>query len=1479
MKVPVARSVAAACAMGGLALAVALLAAQGSASLTPPPTGDWTVLVGENAVLSSGNTVVAGNITVQGSLVVQNATLELDAPAAGVVPRLFVQGPASLLLDNSTLRAGPSLAARMLLDASAGAAVTARTSLIQGLGNATQGVLSMVGARLVGATVRLWDSTVDASDGGIGLDQGATLDARNLVVAVRLRALYLAGNSSATVFAMRAEGDFLMSDFLVLADHAVLAVSDSALANATTVLLLLSSTGTFSNTSMERASHGVVLLVGATFDFDGGRIAPRSNFSIGVESYGSTARMRAVFENYTYGISALGSAVEVRQSSFSTSNETPKSSFAAIYGFDSTLTVSNVTFNGSYHLTDVPLLDVNGTPVRNQTTNEIIMVPVFSCSNSAMWVVRSTVFLSDAATYCFSDHYHAEDSDSHLASLALRDGSVGLTIFHGTIDAWNITALNFSRGAGATVIGFTEAAGTVRNLTGANNSVAAELRTSTVTLDGFTTASPGLGVRVISGAPVISNSVFTVHNGTGIWVQGGEPTILNNTFWLSADRMETEGVNVTGGAPLVQGNVFHGTLILTAGVRAWAGAARVASNTFYTLERGAAFYSQGFLAEGNLAVDCRNGIEARFGASGTIRDNRFENLTEVGFGTGINVYMASALIEGNTFRNVNYGVKFFNYSASDPDGARIAGNSFEDVALYAIEVYGVTRALLVDNNTVRNASRGGIEELFSEVVSAYNVIYDAQAYGYELTQSNLSLVGGRLENLSEGIHANMSNITVRYTTFILDNMGMIVQDGWVRIENSSFQFNGIAAEFVSNLPVQIIDSIFVGNVEGVLAFHTADVLIRDSNFVGTLDYILNNADTSTGRIEFTRRGELNGGRFLLRGQLDSTADALTLKALKMLFALPAGGSPGVSIRGASQLVMTAVSLANSTVPFTFEIEGSQGSLTQVQIRGAIPAQARPGAGPYIASSTLALRDVVVNDTAGNFTVLFSTLNATNVTLGDSIAGAGLVLNASSLSGSTIAVLDNALCGLQAGGGSLVNATNLTVRGNQKGSLCFDASRAVVFDGDFSSGALDLNLTNGSVVSVVSTSISRGWRVADSSLLTISWYIQVHVTYPNPALLPTVVVSLIDAKGLAFLAAPGPSGVVEGLPPFPERLITSSGADVRTPYTVVASKPNATASANVILTQDRLVQLDLADRTPPVVVIESPQDGAGFAGTSVTFRFRASDAGSGIESLQYRFGAGAFNAIAPSSGLIEISRDLVDGDHQFVVRAVDFAGNALEASVNITIDTRAPLISLVSPRFPANQTRLASITVQVIVESDVVALTIGGVLVNVSGGAGSRSVDLPEGFSQVVVEATDRVGNTANITVFVAGDRTPPELVVEYPGNSTAESFIVLRGRAEPGSQVQVAGQAVPLTNGTFELLVLLNEGQNDVEIRARDSLQNENVSHLTITRGVLQPSHVLDIVAELVGAGLLVAAAALFYVSYRRATKKPGAPPVEGDLR
>lgn len=1447
------------------------MAPTASASLTPPPTGDWTIDVGENAVLTTGTTTVTGNITVRGSLTVTTSTLELVSPAAGVIPRLFVQGPAAFTLDSATLRAAGGPSANFTLDASAGATVVLRSSSVQGLGSTTQGGLALVGAHFVGATVQVFDTIIDASNGGLGFDLGSTLTARNVAVTVQNRSLYLSGASSANLDGFSAKGRQTTSEFLVLINGSTLTGANVHLDNGTNLLLLLSSTATLTNATLENATHAGVLLVGSTLSVDVAFVAPHVNDSLAFEAYGSSVSVaRATFQNYSFGIAALGSTVDVHDTQFITSNTTPRSSFAALYTFDSNVTLARDTFNGSYFESMVPLEDENGTPVLNQTTGLPIFVPNFNCANAALWFVRSQVQGSALSSACYSDHVHVEESTVRLAGMDLTRGNSGLSFIGGSLDAQDITVSNFSRGGGATGARFLHTVGLIQNLTGMANSIGVEFTDSPLHLSGFRTSSPGLGVSVRGGSPTVENSNFTVHNETGIQIYDGLPHILNTSFWVSANQKETYGIAVYAGEPLIQGNDFHGGFLLTYGVYIHGGPAHVNSNFFEHFDRAAQFSSRGFEAVNNSFTQCSNGLDARDGAVGTVAANRFFNMTEFAAGNSLNVYFSAPTLRDNTFTNVNYGIKVFSTNASLNAPPRISGNRFDDVALYAIEIINASMPVLVDNNTARNATRGGIEALFSNVTSAYNVVYDGEGYGYELTNSSLTIVGGRLENLREGIHAVNARISISYTTFLLNHAGMTLGDTEVSISNSSFQFNGIAAQFVSNKTVFVNDSIFVGNVESLLVYNNTDIHVRDTNFIGTLDYILRNDQASTGSIEFTRRGELNGGRFLLRGVLTSTADALILRSLKMMFASPPGYLAGATIRGAQSLTMTSVSLANSSAPFFFEIEDSAGNLSQVAIRAAWPSLARPGLGPYIVNSQLNLRDFSVNESMENFTVEDSTLTVTNLSIREN-SGAGVVLRGTTLAGPIITILDNALCGVEAWNNSVLSTANATLRGNNGGSLCFHASRADVLDGDFSSRPFDLTLDDGSEIDLVSTTTVRGWVVNDTSLLSIAWRMDVRVSYPNPALLPQVSVSIVDAKGHAVVASPEVNGRVETVTDLPERFVRSTGEDVRTPYSVLASYANASATQVVALTADRLVELDLADRLAPTVRIDQPTEGQGFNVSTVTLGFHAADVGSGIDELLYRFGAGAFNAVDPLAGPFFITRDLVDGDHTFIVRAVDFGGNVAETSVNFTVDTRPPLITVVGPRAPANTTRAAAVNIQVTVESDVVQVWIGGVEVNITAASASRSVPVPEGASAVVIDARDHVGNMGSATVYIMADRTAPNLTLEVDATHTAESFAIVRGHTEAGSQVVIGNTAVPLDGGDFELLVYIQEGKNNIEVRAKDALQNENVKNVTVTRGTLQPSHVLDIVADLGGLALLAAGAALAFIAFRRGAKAPPA--------
>jgi len=397
------------------------LAGGAGATLTPPASGDWTIDLGESPTLSGGTTVVVGNITVNGTLTLDNEILELQAPAAGVLPWILVNGQGQLALDNATLQAGPGPSARFVLDASPGAQVSARSTAFMRLAATSAGNLSLVGAHLRGATVQLIDCRVTDSDGGLGFDEGASLDAVNLSVDVRARALVLGEGTVAGLRDSRFSGSKAATDFLVVVDRATIFALDSAFENASTLVLLLSAAGTFTGATLTQAAQTAVLLVGSDLTVAGGLIAPRSDGALGVEAYASRVTATAAFQNYSLGISALGSTVVVANSTFASSNATPKGGFAGIYGFDSDLWVNDTSFNGTYLLTTVP---GPGGPT-----------DVLSCSNSALWVVRSRASLRALVSSCYSEHYHADESDSTVDGFSMENGSLGANFQHGTVEA------------------------------------------------------------------------------------------------------------------------------------------------------------------------------------------------------------------------------------------------------------------------------------------------------------------------------------------------------------------------------------------------------------------------------------------------------------------------------------------------------------------------------------------------------------------------------------------------------------------------------------------------------------------------------------------------------------------------------------------------------------------------------------------------------------------------------------------------------------------------------------------------------------------------------------------------------------------------------------------------------------------------------------------------------------------------------------
>jgi hypothetical protein len=119
-----------------------------------------------------------------------------------------------------------------------------------------------------------------------------------------------------------------------------------------------------------------------------------------------------------------------------------------------------------------------------------------------------------------------------------------------------------------------------------------------------------------------------------------------------------------------------------------------------------------------------------------------------------------------------------------------------------------------------------------------------------------------------------------------------------------------------------------------------------------------------------------------------------------------------------------------------------------------------------------------------------------------------------------------------------------------------------------------------------------------------------------------------------------------------------------------------------------VAAEPVDTTPPTLSITSPANGASLGMSSVTVTWSASDAGSGIDTIEVKLDAGAWAAVTGSSREFT---ELAEGPHTVSVRATDVAGNSVIAGVTFMVDTVDPSLSITSPE-DEWETEDASVTV-------------------------------------------------------------------------------------------------------------------------------------------------------------------------------------------
>lgn len=194
---------------------------------------------------------------------------------------------------------------------------------------------------------------------------------------------------------------------------------------------------------------------------------------------------------------------------------------------------------------------------------------------------------------------------------------------------------------------------------------------------------------------------------------------------------------------------------------------------------------------------------------------------------------------------------------------------------------------------------------------------------------------------------------------------------------------------------------------------------------------------------------------------------------------------------------------------------------------------------------------------------------------------------------------------------------------------------------------------------------------------------------------------------------------------------------------------------------------------------------------------------------------------------------LEGSHTYTFVAVDRLGNrSSTGTLTIAVDTVPPVIAVTSPR-DGDMVSGASIVVQGTVDVGSTLMVNGQVAVVDGTGSFAAPVSITGTSASILIEATDPAGNTAQQTVRVSVDKTPPVLTLSQPVNfeKIQRLPVMVKGRTEAGATVTVQGAAVTvLPDGSFEAaLTGISDGPLTISVVARDAAGNATTRTVVVT--------------------------------------------------
>lgn len=180
------------------------------------------------------------------------------------------------------------------------------------------------------------------------------------------------------------------------------------------------------------------------------------------------------------------------------------------------------------------------------------------------------------------------------------------------------------------------------------------------------------------------------------------------------------------------------------------------------------------------------------------------------------------------------------------------------------------------------------------------------------------------------------------------------------------------------------------------------------------------------------------------------------------------------------------------------------------------------------------------------------------------------------------------------------------------------------------------------------------------------------------------------------------------------------------------------------------------------IITSPETGLVTNETQFTVQGTASPTTT-IELTQN--GEDAGSVIVDEAGKFSIETELTEGSNEFVaVSVLDGRVTGQSEPATVVLDTLKPVLTIDSP-IDGEKTNRETVTVQgTIADENLDFVHVNGQAAAVSNGKYSKRILLDEGVNEILVEASDKAGNSETKKVTVTADYNAPEITNLKPEN-------------------------------------------------------------------------------------------------------------------